>query len=644
MKTASKIYTALLYLFLYAPIFVLIFFSFNAGKSTAVFEGFSLKWYAEILNDTTTLNALRNTLILAVTSSVIATLIGTAAAVGIDRMKSKYLRSATMSVTNIPMMNPDIVTGISMMLLFVFVGTLLNIKDTLGFGTLLIAHVTFNLPYVILNVLPKLKQTDSHLEEAAQDLGCTPVMAFFKATLPSIMPAVTTGMIMSFTLSLDDFIISYFVTGPNFQTLPLRIYAMTKKSVKPDMYALSTLIFVAILVLLILINISQSRAEKNKNSVKPVSRGAKIVKRSVAAVLAVAFGVCCIVGFNGSESSSTIPVEGVYSRQFEGTVLNVYNWGEYMSDGSDDTLNVNEEFEKLTGIKVNYAEYDSNESMYTKLKNGGAAYDIVIPSDYMIQRLIAENLVQKIDVTSLQNYSYIAEEYKNLYFDPNNEYSVPYSVGLVGLIYNTKMVEGTPDSWSVMWDEQYKGNILNFNNSRDAFGVAQYLLGQDVNTTDVADWQAALQKLKEQKPLIQAYVMDEIFNKMEAGNAAIAPYYAGDFLTMQEVNPDLSFVYPKEGTNIFVDSVCVPSSCDNLEAAMMYIDFLLEPVVALANAELICYASPNTSVVNNKDYSLRGNEYLYPETEIIKNAQYFQNLDPKTLKLLNDLWSELKLS
>lgn len=266
MKITSKIYTALVYLFLYAPIFVLIVFSFNSGRSTAVFEGFSLKWYAEILNDSTTLNALKNTLILAVTSSVISTVIGTAAAVGIDRMKSKYIRSITMSVTNIPMMNPDIVTGISMMLLFVFVGALLNIKNVLGFGTLLIAHVTFNLPYVILNVLPKLKQTDSHLEEAAQDLGCTPLMAFFKATLPSLYSSIFTGMIMAFTLSLDDFIISYFVTGPNFQTLPLRIYAMTKKSVKPDMYALSTIIFVVILVLLILINVSQSSAEKKSKS------------------------------------------------------------------------------------------------------------------------------------------------------------------------------------------------------------------------------------------------------------------------------------------------------------------------------------------------------------------------------------------
>lgn len=644
MKIASKIYTVLLYLFLYAPIFVLIFFSFNAGKSTSVFEGFSLKWYQEILNDSTTLNALKNTLVLAVLSAVISTVIGTAAAVGIDRMKSKYLKSATMSVTNIPMMNPDIVTGISMMLLFVFVGTLLNVQDVLGFGTLLIAHVTFNLPYVILNVLPKLRQTDPHLEEAAQDLGCTPLAAFFKTTLPSISPAIVTGMMMAFTLSLDDFIISYFVTGPNFQTLPLRIYAMTKKSVKPDMYALSTIIFVVILILLVLINVSQARADKNKQSAKTVSRGKRIVKRASALAVAVAFAVVCILGFNNSDNAPSVIVEGVYSREYAGTVLNVYNWGEYISDGSDGTLDVNAEFEKLTGITVNYAEYDSNESMYTKLKNGGASYDIVIPSEYMVERLIHEGLLREIDVESLQNFGYIADEYKNQYFDPGNRYSVPYTVGLVGLIYNTTMVEGTPDSWSIMWDEKYAGNILTFNNSRDAFGIAQYLLGHDVNTTNPDDWYAALEKLKEQKPCIQAYVMDEVFNKMEAGNAAIAPYYAGDFLTMQETNPDLSFVYPKEGTNIFIDSVCVPASCGNYEAAMMYIDFLMEPEIALANAELICYASPHTAVVNNDNYSLKGNEYLYPSEETITKAQYFHNLSPDMLVLLNDLWSQLKLS
>ena len=264
MKTISRIYTALVLIFLYAPIAVMIVFSFNSARSTSHFGGFSLQWYGELLNDSSTIEALKNTLILAVLSSVIATVFGTLSAVGIYGMKSKWARSVTMTVTNVPMMNPDIVTGISLMLLFVFVGTFVGSKNSLGFGTMLIAHITFNLPYVILSVLPKLKQTDNNLSEAARDLGCTPLQAFFKVVLPSIMPGVVTGLMMAFTLSLDDFVISYFTTGPNFQTLPIKIFSMTKRRVTPDMYALSTLMFLSVLVLLILINIAQSRAEKKK--------------------------------------------------------------------------------------------------------------------------------------------------------------------------------------------------------------------------------------------------------------------------------------------------------------------------------------------------------------------------------------------
>ncbi len=268
MKIASKIYTGLVFVFLYAPIAVMILFSFNTTSSTGVFSGFSLQWYKALFQDEATLRAFYNTIILAVSSSAAATVLGTAAAVGIDKYKKGAFRSSVMAVTNIPMMNPEIVTGISMMLLFVFVGKLVNAEPILGFGTLLIAHVTFNLPYIILNVLPKLRQTDKNLAEAAQDLGCKPVTAFFKVVLPSIMPGIITGMITAFTLSLDDFIISYFTGGPGFQTLPIAIFSMTKKRVKPDMYALSALIFVSILLLLILYNFAQAKSEEKSKKRK----------------------------------------------------------------------------------------------------------------------------------------------------------------------------------------------------------------------------------------------------------------------------------------------------------------------------------------------------------------------------------------
>ena len=261
MKKMAKLYTILIYVFLYAPIAVLILFSFNSSNSTGVFTGFSLRWYKELLSDSATLAALKNTLILAVSSAVIATILGTIAAVGMHGMKNKYVSGALSTVTNIPMMNPDIVTGISMMLLFVFVGAMVNASSYLNFWTVLMAHVTFNLPYVYLNVLPKLKQMDKHLPEAALDLGCTPMQSFFKVELPAIMPGIISGMIMAFTLSLDDFVISYFTVGNGFETLPIRIYSMTKKRVTPDMYALSTFIFLAILALLLLSNFVGDRQE-----------------------------------------------------------------------------------------------------------------------------------------------------------------------------------------------------------------------------------------------------------------------------------------------------------------------------------------------------------------------------------------------
>ena len=636
----GSLFTTLVYALLFSPLLVMVFFSFNSTKSTTVFGGFSLRWYKELFASSDTVNALKNTMVLAVLSAVIATILGTLAAVGIWHLRNRTVKSTVMTVTNIPMMNPDIVTGVSLMLLFVFVGRLIGASQALSFYTLLIAHITFNLPYVILNVLPKLRQTDRYLSEAAMDLGSTPVRAFFNVVLPQTYSGILSGFIMAFTLSLDDFVISYYTVGADYQTLPLMIYSMTRKRVKPDMYALSTFIFVAVLLLLVLSNLVQE-----KGSIKPRRR--KVGITVTALLLAALVPTVLILGSGGKRDGELI-YEGNYFidndtglSKYAGTELNVFNWGEYISDGSDGSLDVNKEFEKLTGIKVNYQEFDSNEAMYGKLSSEAVSYDIIIPSDYMIDRLVSEGKLCELDFSMIDNYEYIADEYKNLPFDPENKYSVPYNVGMVGLIYNTTMVEGTPDSWEIMWDEKYAGDILTFNNPRDAFAIVQFLLGMDVNSTDEADWRAAADKLIEQNSVLQGRVMDAVFNKMEGGNAAMAPYYAGDFLSMQENNPDLAFVYPKEGTNIFVDSVCVPKNCRNYEAAMLYINFLLEPEVALANAEYICYASPNTSVINNPEYTYAGNEILYPSEENMPEVQYFEDIDPNTRKLYNDLWEEV---
>jgi len=335
-------------------------------------------------------------------------------------------------------------------------------------------------------------------------------------------------------------------------------------------------------------------------------------------------------------------LEGTYTDELAGTTLKVYNWGEYISDGSGGTYDVVRSFEKLTGIKIEYAYYDDNETMYSKLKTGASYYDIIIPSDYMVARLINEDMLRKIDVESLSNYKYIDVKYRDLYFDPNNEYSVPYSVGMVGLIYNKTMVKEAPTSWEALWNKELDSSILMFNNPRDAFAIAQFRLGQDLNSDNKADWDAAAELLMEQKPLVKAYVMDEVFNNMGGGNAAIAPYYAGDFYTMKETNPDLEFVYPEEGVNVFCDSVCIPKSSQNYEAALLFMNFLMEPAVALANAEYICYASPNTAVVNNEYYSFYKDEVLYPTAENMPKTQWFHDLDPEILKYYEELWFRIR--
>ena len=360
-------------------------------------------------------------------------------------------------------------------------------------------------------------------------------------------------------------------------------------------------------------------------------------------VLLLCFTVCLSLTSCGYEYGD-LNLDGQYSANGDKkSVLNVYNWGEYISDGSDDSLNVIKEFERLTGITVNYSTFDSNETMYSQLKNGGVSYDIIIPSDYMIQRLIKEDMLAEIDTSVLKNYHYIDNKYKNLYFDPENKFSVPYNVGLVGLIYNKKMITENIDSWLVLWDEKYKDQTLMFNNPRDAFAIAQFILGYDLNTTNKAHWDEASKLLISQKKYLQSYVMDEVYGKMETGEAAIAPYYAGDYLTMVENNEDLAFVYPKEGTNIFVDSICIPKNSKNFEAAMLFIDFLLEPDIALANAEYIGYASPHTAVVENEEYYYYRNEILYPDEATLPKTQYFHDIASDIRNYYENLWIDVKL-
>ena len=675
MKSFSKIYTAIILIFLFAPIAVLIFFSFNSGSSTSVFEGFSFRWYKELFKNTEILNALKNSLILAVVSAAISTIIGTAAAYGIHHMKKKWLRRSVMTATNIPMMNPDIITGISLMFLFVFVGTMLGMSTKLNFWTMLIAHVTFCLPYVILNILPKFRQMDKALPEAALDLGCTPLQAFFKVELPAILPGVFTGMIMAFTMSLDDFVISYFTSGVDFQTLPILIYSMTKKSVKPTIYALSTIVFIIILVLLLITNrektskerLEAKRQREERKLKAAIARSQKTgkplkVKQTSDKEISVSHGkstnftkiiaVICVLAI----ILSTCIMFSIFSEKTE--VINVYNWGEYISDGSEDSYDTNAEFEKYCreelgrNVKVNYITFSSNEDLYAKLSSNAVSYDVIIPSDYMIARLASEGYLQELNFDNIPNYeTSITEDFQGLYYDPENKYSVPYTYGMIGVIYDANRVDDEDTgSWDLMWNEKYKGQIVQYNNSRDAFGTAFYKNGWDVNTTDKSVWDKALIDLKEQKPLLKKFVMDEIYNMMESGEAAIGSYYAGDYLTMldnQADNVDLQFYYP-ENTNLFVDAMCIPTCAQNKELAEIYINFMLSDDAAIANAEYIYYASPHANVYNSEIYKEDMGEdvieILYPEGfdfHANYDANCYKDLPADMKEYLNSLWNEL---
>ena len=635
MKKMNRILTILMFSFLYLPMVVLIVASFNTGKNISHFEGFTLQQYVRLFQDDTLLGLLGNSVLISILASLIATVFGTFSAMGIHNLQPK-LRNVVMSLTNIPMTNPDIVTGVSLSLLFVFVGSnMLGQKESLNFWTLLIAHVTFSLPYVILNVMPKLQQMDSSLTDAAMDLGCTPIQAFFKVILPEIMPGIVAGGIMAFTMSLDDFVISYFVTGPDFITLPVEIYSYTRKPIQPKIYAMFTLLFGLIFILMLTMNLLQIQADKNKTSTRSrvESRKVRVIKRvaAVAAVIALIAGGCALV----------------FSARQETITLNVYNWGQNIADGSDDTMDIIAEFEaRYPHIKVNYSTYDSNETLYTKLSNGGISVDVIIPSDYMIARLINENMLLELDFDNIPNYQYVDETFKNTAYDPKNKYSVPYTWGSVGIIYNTKYVdEADVTGWELLWNEKYAGKILMFDNSRDAFGIAQYLLGYDVNTTDKDELIACMEKLKEQKPIVQQYVMDQIYASMENEEAYIGVYYAGDCMMMMESNPDLQFYLPEnQGFNLFIDALCIPSCAQEKEAAELFINFLCEPEISGANMDYICYGSPISEAKQYMDPWLAESEVVYPSPEVQANGSSYAFLPEDISRYVESLFMQVRNS
>ena len=618
-NAAKRIYLVLICLILYAPIVTLMVLSFNNTKTRSRWGGFTGKWYVSLFQNKDIMNALYTTLIIALLSALIATLIGTLAALGMQVMRSRT-RTLFMGITNIPMLNADIVTGVSLMLLFI------AFRLTLGFKTILLAH---NIPYVILSVMPKLKQTNKRTYEAALDLGASPLYAFVKVVLPDIMPGIFSGFLLAFTMSLDDFVITHFTKGPGVDTLSTKIYSEVRKGIKPEMYALSTLMFVTVLILLILINLSP--ADKRKKNV-PVrfGRARKIGRFFFQKLIPVAMAVLIVIG-------------GFIYGQKDGTSKNgqviVYNWGEYIDPEIIDL------FEEETGIDVIYEEFETNEIMYPKIQSGAIAYDVVCPSDYMIQRMIENDLLAEINYDHIPNLKYIGDNYMKMsrQFDPENKYSVPYLWGTVGILYNKKMVDEPVDSWGILWDKKYEDSILMQDSVRDAFAVALKYLGYSLNSTDLDELEAAKNLLIEQKPLVQAYVIDQVRDKMIGGEAALGVIYSGEALYCQQENPDLDYVIPKEGTNIWIDSWVIPKNAKNVENAEAFINFLCRPDIAKMNFDYITYSIPNTAGRDLiEDESLRNSPIAFPDDSKLENCETFRFLGDDNDALYNRLWREIK--
>lgn len=629
-KISSRIYMALIFIFLYLPIAVLIFLSFNNSTSRVTWGGFTLEWYKRCFQSETIMTAFATTLQITLLAAVISTIIGTLAAIGISAMKKKN-QTIYLGATNIPLLNADIVTGISMMLLFV------KFID-LGFVTVLIAHITFNIPYVILNVLPKLKQTNKYTYEAALDLGATPLYAFFKVTWPEISSGVFSGFLMAVTMSLDDFSITYFTKGAGVNILSTMLYTQLKKGIKPELYALSTVLFFTVLLLLIAVNInsgstpavSTAQIDSNADNRKTArSHKLVLVKRTVSiviiAALVIGTGSVFFISSNSSSSSDR--------------TLTVLNYGKYFDE---DAL---KQFEAETGITVKYEEYEDPEEMYTKYKSGAIDYDVICTSEYIIGKLINEGEVNEIDYDAIENYSNVDPTIIEMSssFDPEHKYTLPYFYGTVGILYNKTMVNPEDlKTWNCLWDGKYAGNMIMINSVRDAMTPALATLGYSINDTDEEHLREALQLLIQQKPDVTAYLVDETCDEMVAENAALAICYSGEAASAMDLNENLDYVVPSEGSNIWIDSWFMPKTCKHSEEALEFLNYVCRDDVAQTNFEYVYYASPIIPVVESMSDEDKQNEAINPPTEVIERCEIYKTLDDDETELLNTLWQELK--
>lgn len=615
----GKILMVLLIIFFYAPILYMIIFSFNEGKSLTSFTGFSLRWYQHMLESRDMMEALYTTFSVALLATLISTVAGTIAAIGISKSK-KVVRDVIEQVNNLPMMNPEIVTAIGFMLLFI------TFRVEKGYVTMLLAHIAFCIPYVMLSVMPKVRSLDPNLANAAMDLGATPMQALVKVIVPQITPGIISGALIAFTMSVDDFIISYFVTGQGVKNLSIVVYTMSKR-INPSINAISTLVVVIITVALLAINLLPAVVAKQQKKGK---KSKWLVATPVAFVVILAL----VLGFmRKGIDNSALP--------YEGQTLRIYNCGEYISE---DLLS---DFEEKTGARVVLELFDSNEQMYIKIANG-ESYDLLVPSDYMIQRLIEEKLIQPLDQELLDCMDLLVDDVKNLPYDPGNVYSVPYFWGSVGIVYDTNKVteeELDEKGFAIFLDEKYKGDIYLYDSERDSFMMALKNLGYSMNTENEEELNEAYEWLESCVETMDAEIVtDEIIDNMAQGRKAMGLIYSGDAAYVMSENEDMGFYLPQEGTNLWCDAMVIPSNAKNIELAHEFINYICSYEAAYENSDYVGYTSPNEEVIaalSGEGGTYEGINAYIPRSGYEKDENFYFNED--TRKIISNLWSKVKI-
>lgn len=618
-RVLGKVGMALLLVFFYAPILFMVIFSFNSSKSLTHFTGFSLRWYEAMLKNHGMMESLYVTIVIALLATIISTIIGTITAIGLSKSK-KVLRAFVSQVNDFPIMNPEIVTAIGLMLLFI------TFQIEKGFVTLLLAHIAFCIPYVILSIMPKIKSLDPNLADAAMDLGATPWQALVKVIVPQIMPGIVSGALIAFTMSFDDFVISYFVTGQGVKNLSIMVYTMSKR-INPSVNAISTLVVLLITITLTIVNILPIIRKKTSPS-----KQNKPWKWVVAGVVVVGL-VASLFGLN--KSASSLP--------YAGQTLHVYNWGEYTGE------NIISGFEELTGAKVVMDNFDSNEQMYIKVANGDA-YDVLVPSDYMIQRMMQEDMLQKLEPeTQKECLSELADAIKGLPYDPKNEYSIPYFWGTVGIVYDkTKVSEEDLENegWNIFLDQKYKGDIYLYDSERDSFMMALKALGYSMNTTSEDELNEAFNWLVQcVQTMDPEIVTDEIIDNMAQARKALGLIYSGDAAYVMSENENMGFYMPTSGTNLWSDAMVIPKNAKNPKLANEFVRYITSYDAAMDNSSYVGYTSPNKEVM--EELGGKGGDYdginAYTPRAGYDKDEVFQ-YDETTRKIIADLWSRVKVA